>query len=249
MANGKGNNRRGQSSRRPRGRVAPQQPTVNPPTIVSAPPQRIKLRFKTAANSNIAITRASLLSLLVSFNENIATSVVPQITGVKLEKLDVWIGGGTPGTVDVTWLGDLGQDVRLLRSWMAGLPARLATRPPRGSRAGMWSRSDSLAATLGELLAVVNIDGNEAGTNTVLIDVVLSVTRADVQLFSSAAVGGNAYITVAGATNGPATTGLYVAALDCIAPGVLTKGLWNALPVGVQPYSTAIPTTFTRVES
>jgi hypothetical protein len=242
----------GKSTRNNRPRsVAPQQRTVNPPVVVTAGANRLKLRFKVgSAASSIGVTRACLLSLLVSQNENLATSVVPVITGIKLNKISLWIGGGTPGSVDITWLSDLGMDKRATRAWMAGLPAAMQSRPPRGSRAAMWSRADSTAATLGELLFVCDIDAISSGTNTVLIDIDCSVVRADVNYSNSlGALGGNSYITIAGLTAVTTTSGTYVCALDSISPGVLTKGAWNAIPMGVQPLSSAQPTTFTRVES
>jgi len=224
----------------------PQQATLNPPLVVTAPPQRIKLRFRATNPSTITVTRACLLSLACSVNENITTSVVPIVTGVKVNKVSIWMGGGNASSTDFTWLSDLGQDIRLTRACMSGIASEMATKPPRMSRAGMWSRADSTAATLGEVLFQINSAPNsDTGSTTYLVDVDLSVTRADIQ-DPGAAFGGNAFITT---TANAITSGTYYAALDCIAPGVLTVGNWNALPEGVTALFATKPAVFTRVES
>jgi len=231
-----------------RASVPTQQLTIQPPTINTAPSSRHVLRFKLTNPATIAVTRASLLSLFVSLNENLLTSVVPQITAVRVNRVSVWTGGGNASTVDFVWLSDLGMDKRESRAWMGGLPAELKTFPPRNSRAGMWSRADSTSTTLGEVLFEVNAASpSDAGTSIVFVDVDLGIIRADAT--SSLANAGIATITTTGGTVTPTVSGMYVAALDNIAPGVLTVGAWSALPVGVSQYSTSKPTTWTRAET
>jgi len=224
----------------------PQQATLNPPLVVTAPPQRIKLRFRATNPAVITVTRACLLSLACSVNENITTSVVPIVTGVRCGRVSIWMGGGNASSTDFTWLSDLGQDVRLTRAWMSGIASEMRTSPPRNSRAGMWSRADSQGATLGEVLFQINSAPNsDTGTTTFLIDIELFVTRADIQ-DPTTGFGGNAYITT---TANAVTSGTYYAALDCLAPNALTVGNWLALPEGVTALFATKPAVFTRVES
>jgi len=229
-----------------------QQTTFNPPTIVTSPPQRLCLRFQSAGTA-LRVTRGCLLSLAVASLANATNSgqVIPSFTGVRINKITLWQNttaiGANPKSVDLTWLSDLGQDIRLTRSYLAGPAAALITRPPRGSRAAMWSRADSLAATIDEILFVVNADG----ATPALLDLDLSVTRGDVEVIGSTVAGGGAVISFTGApVVGPYTTdnGLFYTPLDNLSPAN-TVGTWQWLPVGVTPIFTTAPTTWTRTES
>jgi len=249
----RGNSRPSQA-RQPRGL---QQASFNPPTVVTAPPQRMRLRFVAPDNSSVRVTRACLLNLAVSTLANAtgAGSVVPSFTGVKLNRLSVWQGGNTLGSgvstvaagVDVVWLSDLGQDVRLTRSYLGGPSAALITRPPRQSRAGFWSRADSAASSLAEILFVINATSPGTAIGRIIIDVDLSVTRGDAEILGGSALAGAAVVAY---TGGPTAldNGLYYTPLDNISPAN-SVGFWLAVPVGVTMFSAAAPTTWVRTDA
>jgi len=252
-----GNQQRRQGNRRakqPRARGAGnglQQTTFNPPAIVTSPPQRLCLRFQSTGTA-IRVTRGCLLNLAVTSLANAtgAGSVVPSFTGVRINKVSLWQSqlaiGSSPRSADFTWLSDLGQDIRLTRSYLAGPAAALITRPPRQSRAAMWSRADSAAATIDEILFTVNADG----VTPALIDIELSVTRGDVEVLGSSFAGANVISFTGGPVTGPTTTdnGLFYVPLDNLSPAN-TVGTWAWFPVGVTPWSLTAPTTWTRTES
>jgi len=243
----KGRRRRGQN---PGVGSSSVQRTANPPTLVSSPPQRLVKQYKVLTGNQVLVNRASLLALVVSLNENLATSVVPEFTAVRVRRVSIWMGGGTASTVSFTWLGYLGLDRVVTRSWMSGIPTELREYAPRNSRAAMWTRSDADATTLLENLFVINANNNDGAASAQFqIAVELEVSRATATFFNAAYLSGSQTVTIAGLTTGPTQSGRYDSALDNIGNGVLTKGAWNALPVGVTAISTAQPTTWTLVES
>jgi len=244
---GKGRRRRGQN---PGVGSSSVQRTANPPAVITAPPQRLVKQYKVLTGNQVLVNRGSLLALVVSFNENLATSVVPEFTAIRIRRVSIWMGGGTASTVSLTWLGYLGPDRVVERSWMSGIPTELRESAPRGSRASMWTRSDSDATTLLENLFVINANNNTGAASAQFqVSVEFDVCRATATVFNSAFVSGSQTVTIAGLTNGPTQSGRYDAALDNIGNGVLTKGQWSALPVGGTAISTATPTTWTLVES
>lgn len=248
--NAKGRSRRGRRGGNSGVSAAAVQRTANPPAVITAPPQRLVKQYRVITGAQVLVNRASLLALVVSFNENAATSVVPEYTAVRVRKVSIWIGGGTGSAVSLTWLGYLGPDRVVERSWMSGIPSAIIEFAPRNSRASMWTRSDADATTLLENLFVINgnnNDGPAAAQYQVAVD--LEVSRATNAQFGAAYLSGSQTVTFAGLTGGPTQSGRYDAALDNIGNGVLTKGAWSALPVGGTAISTAQPTTWTLVES
>jgi len=249
--NGRQKSTRGRAPRGPRsigGNSGGQQTTFNPPTIVTAPPQRIVHRFFSSTGTTLRVTRGCLLSLGVIVPTQVAAgNAYPTYTGIKINKVTLWptpVAAGTDRFVDITWLSDLGQDVRLTRSFVGGPAAALISRPPRMSRSAMWSRADSAASTLDEVLFVVN---QTSASSPAILDIELSVVRGDVLTVGATATGGAAVISY---TGGPTTidNGLYYAALDNLTPSN-TVGNWSWLPVGVTSFSATAPTTWTRTES
>jgi len=210
------------------------QTTFNPGPVNTAPIRRQTFRFRAiSANQEIVITRACILSLLATFTG--ASPVVSLLTSARVRALRMW--ASTTGDYDIQWLSDLGRTTHVTRTYIGGPPTCIVASPPASSRAGMWSRADSLAATLAEPLFALTVASVESGaTTSYILDVDLDYVSSDGLSSSLAFTGGTE--TVGG-------NGIYGLPLDSLSVSN-TVGTFALSPIGIQELFTAKPTTLVR---
>jgi len=140
----------------------------NPPSIDVSPSIRRRLRFAgtISTTTSINVTRASLLSMLVSTPGYAAGStsmlVTPLFESVRLRAVHVYLpSSAAAGYSDVTfeWLSYLGRNVRFTKTIMGSVGTTFVTHPPKDSRAAMWCSSNtsgSAATSIDEQLFTIS---------------------------------------------------------------------------------------------
>lgn len=120
-----------------------------------------------ATNLPIVVTRACLLSLMVSINTNVATVFIPIITSIRIRRVKIFVQGAA-SSFTFQWVSDnarLGL-VTISNSGTQGMEKTYY--PPANTRCGTYSNAGSLTATLEEVMFTLSsISGNEI---TVQID-------------------------------------------------------------------------------
>lgn len=169
------------------------------PALSCNPTQRRTLRWvgAVAINSPVLVTRACLLSTIVACAgvDIAATSatLVPIYESVRIRRVRLQF---TPASVNslptqqlsMEWSSYLGKNTRITKTVMSSLGAVFSLVPPRGSRAAMWSSSNTsanAADSINELLFSIEHDPTYAtltGTTPLLLDIELEcVTANDTQ--------------------------------------------------------------------
>jgi len=227
----------------------PRSPQVNPAVINSQPTtQRTLVWMGTVTSTSaVSVSRACLLSqlVLISSGSGVTSTTFPCLmTSVRVKSVRVWTPAipnnvNTPNTgVSFQWLSDLGAEEKRTRVTLGSVASSFRTSPPPMSRAGMWSRAASLAATLEEVLFTLDIEEGAGGsTQTIYISMDLEYKIAD-------ASPGRLNVTFSGAEN--LNYGMYQMWLDLLTPSN-TMGTLTLQPVGLQtPVLASVITALTR---
>jgi len=193
------------------------------------PIQRRIIRYtgqSTAGASNPdVISRACLLAQLYAFPGVTAADTntvksVPMMDTVRIKSLTVYVNQG--GAFVFEWLSDLGPGQVLTQHNVSTVVLKNVMRPPRNSRAAMWSTLNSLAATLNEPL--FSFFETNATSGNLIIDLELEYTAFDRT---------GAYITFTSSGSVTVPPGMYANHLDCIADSRGFGGGNNYVPEGV----------------
>eukprot|EP00916_Digyalum_oweni_P002367 GHVL01004346.1.p1 GENE.GHVL01004346.1~~GHVL01004346.1.p1 ORF type:complete len:243 (-),score=11.22 GHVL01004346.1:295-1023(-) len=233
--------RRGRQSRRPRRNFGNAQPNVNitvAPVINSTKIRRQTVRFATSSSgvsSSMSITRQSLLSIVVSCQGSATTTLVPLYTAVRVRGLKIYMPASTQATfqsLNFQWLSDLGSEARKINTVIGSVGYRSPYyRPPRLSRAAMWSRANSQTSTLQEVVFEFNLNDDQP-------DVVFLV---DVDFDFLTDAESSALITSSSCSK----TGVLYNPLDSLSTSSAV-GTWELIPVGVESAFGSVPGTFNR---
>jgi len=132
-------------SNRPRGGAKPQMNMIRPPKFDST--VRFKHRFRyVSTGSNVTITRANLLNLLLSPSSTTAGNRI--FSGIKLNRIEAWAveGSGTgtgnmfgPATITVEWLATLSPTTEVSDTGNCFNTAHLIATPPPLSTCAFWT--------------------------------------------------------------------------------------------------------------
>jgi len=99
----------------------------------------------------------------------------PVMSAVRIRSLTMWmpqLPSGAPfNPVSFMWLSDLGAPKRTTRLALSSIATSFTTTPPRGSRAGMWSTAGSAAATLQEVLFVLDVQDSDSTPAQIVISI------------------------------------------------------------------------------
>jgi len=238
---------RPRSNRRPNRRRIPisfPPPAIN--TTLAPIINTTKSRFQTiryaasVTNANsVYITRGSVLSTCVMTASAGATIAIPVYTAVRIRGVKIMLTPSASATTDASitfqWLSDLGTEKRYLFTALGSLGFRSPyLSPPPRSRAGMWSRANSLAATLEEILFDLNVNGDNANSAFMFLDV-------DFEFISDS----DSTASITTSANATSNGGIFYVPLDNQTTGAVV-GSWKLAPVGLDLLFNSAPATYTR---
>jgi len=197
--------------------------------------------------SAVSVSRACILSQLVLISSGSVTSTTFPclMTSARIKSVTVWTPAipnnvNIPNTgISFQWLSDLGAEEKKTRITLGSIASSFKTSPPLMSRAGMWSRAASLAATLEEVLFTLDIEEGVSGetTQTIYVSMDLEYKIAD-------ASPGRLNVTFSGSET--LSYGMYQMWLDLLTPSNV-MGTLTLAPVGLQtPVPAAAITALTR---
>jgi len=211
------------------------------PDINTTVSRKQRIRYYGTISALTQVTRASILSLVLAGASTDTTTMTPLYTSARVLGLRVHIPGiPTAGSVGIQsivtqWMSDLGEQSRFVTTNMSSMgTSSKYMRPPRLSRASMWSLEGSQTSTLEEVLFQFGGPNDTDQNNSVsfYVDVDFEFKTDSASL---------AVLTI---TTSPGT-GIWYVPLDNLSTSNAI-GSWKLFPVGLDVAASTKPAAFTR---
>lgn len=202
--------------------------SIVPNALPQNPVIKRTFRYSVTTGGTVIVYRNCLLSLMASSVTG-STAVWFLIQAIRVRRLQIWSISGAEGNqqLDLIWGTSQGPSDSISAVGNLMFPARIDSRPPAGSYAGMWQMHDPAASvgTENDLVFEIKL-GNDVIVD-LEVEMVLEGNVASNARLSDPATG----VVVAGAL------GLNYNYLDCLNAAGTASGSQLAAPVLFSPLS------------